>query len=260
MARAGAIAALRERIGCIEHGRRGEAGGALATGWDAIDACLPGGGLRRGAVHEWLLQSGGSRGWSAPLLALAHLARRAVDAYEEARCVCWIGRAVWPYGSALATESDRGLLDRSLFLDPATDVDRLWAIDLALQSDAVAAVVADGSRLIHKATRRLQLAAEAGDTIGLLARPPNDRRQLSAAATRWIVTPLPSDGFAPRWSVELVRCKGSQPQAHQRRWILELCNAGRLGVSSHVADRSDAPTNGADVAERDSARAARWSA
>ena len=58
----------------------------------------------------------------------------------------------------------------------------LWAIDLA-RCTAVAAVVADGSRLA--ATRRLQLAAESGSALVLCARPPEEIDHLSAATTRW---------------------------------------------------------------------------
>lgn len=120
---------------------------------------------------------------------------------------------------------DRAVLDRSLFVDPPDRKGLLWAVDAALRCPTVAAVVADGSNLPLPASRRLQLAAEAGSGLCLLARPANELRQLSAAATRWHVRrggPSPEDGppldseagelstdpaDRPRWDLELLRCR-----------------------------------------------------
>jgi len=266
--RQAALATLRDQLGRLEAagGLDGDgASAALATGWDAIDGVLPGGGLRLSAVHEWVDASPrteGSRGaWSPPILLLAHLARRALATEPKGRHICWIGRAVLPYGVTLVRDEDRELLRRSIVVDPASDADRLWAIDLALRSSAVAAVIADGSKLDLNATRRLQLAAEERAGLGLLARPPTDGGRLSAATTRWRVTPAPSESFTPRWTLELARCKGAQPaQEAPRRWTLELCDASRLVVSSNLADGSSAAATGARIGARHSAHHARRSA
>jgi hypothetical protein len=84
---------------------------------------------------------------------------------------------------------------------------RLWAIDLALRCPGVDVVVADASGLDMAATRRLQLSAEAGGALGLLARPEEELTELSAAATRWLVREQPSPGSNPRWQIQLLRCK-----------------------------------------------------
>lgn len=123
------------------------------------------------------------------------------------------------------------LFEHSLFVDPGSGYaqagQRLWAIDTALRCPSVTAIVADGSGLPMAATRRLQLAAAAGDALVLLARPPVEVGEVSAATTRWAVTrahgtatepgteqqidgDLPSDAAPPRWRVELLRAKGSQ--------------------------------------------------
>ncbi|NNF43958.1 MAG: hypothetical protein HKO59_08580 [Phycisphaerales bacterium] len=99
------------------------------------------------------------------------------------------------------------LLRRSLFVDPTSDADRLWTIDLALRCPAVSVVVADGRGLTMAASRRLQLAAEAGGTIGLIARPPEERTMPSSAATRWWVGPAWSPSSRPRWHLQALRCK-----------------------------------------------------
>lgn len=218
----------------------------VPTGWAGVDAALgartldsrAAGGLSRGAVHEWL--GVGDRDWSPPLSLLTHLAWQALTSCDEGRRVLWIGRRVWPYPHALVRErgvratavapralpgilhaeelelarlprsvtDDAGLLlSRSLFVDAARN--RPWAIEAALRCASVAAVVADGSGLDMKATRRLQLAAEAGGSFGLLARPAREERELSAAATRWRVRrSARQDAVArPRWTIELLRCK-----------------------------------------------------
>src|SRR6185295_7649767 len=55
--------------------------------------------------------------------------------------------------------------------------------------------------------RRLQLAAECGNTLGLLVRPARLQREPTWADVRWLVEPLPGEG-AWRLRVELLRCRG----------------------------------------------------
>src|SRR5690606_1330400 len=118
-------------------------------------------------------------------------------------------------GGGLAAAGDQLLLERSLFIDAPDRASRLWAIDLALRSPAVGAVVADGSGLDMASTRRLRLAARAsgggGGGFCLLLRPGSERKALSAAQTRWVVRPAPTVGRRARWMSELVRRKGAAP-------------------------------------------------
>lgn len=116
------------------------------------------------------------------------------------------------------------LFEHSLFVDPGSGAaqtgQRLWAIDTALRCPSVTAIVADGSGLPMAGTRRLQLAAAAADALVLLARPPAEVGEISAATTRWTVTRIQDEDTgatdfangaeAPRWRVELLRAKGSQ--------------------------------------------------
>lgn len=146
-------------------------------------------------------------------------------------------------------ELDRRLLAGSIFVDPPDDASRVWAIDVALRSPAVAAVIADGCRIAMAESRRLQLAAEAGGRHGgvlaLLARTSGELDQLSAAATRWRVRRTPSPTSAPRWIVELLRCKANPLSAISaepgaQRWIMESDRAtGRLACLADVVDRSN---------------------
>jgi len=148
----------------------------------------------RGQVHEWFADG------PAPLCLFVHLAR------QVAAPVAWIGRRVWLYPHA-AMRCDPDAARQWLLVDPPDVAARLWAIDLALRSGALGAVIADGSRLDMAATRRLQLAAEANGSLALLARPLREQRELSAASARWRVACEPSDSAAPRWRIEMLRCK-----------------------------------------------------
>ena len=259
------LAEVIDQMRAIEAGRGGFGGPAstcpMPIGLNLLDEALPGGGLRRGAVHEWFgvaeadaaqdtQQQCGGRGrwatdphWSPPLCLLAHLAAAALSRTPEgdpSRWVVWIGARVWPYPHLLARRRDGPeLLARTFLIRTPDDVTRLWAIELALRS-AAGAVIADGSRLDRAATQRLQLAAESKGSLCILARPPGERTALSAATTRWWVSSSPSTRTGPRWTVQLLRCKGEQPAPGAvRPWTVEHDWAtGDLGVLPHVADRS----------------------
>lgn len=142
-----------------------------------------------------------------------------------------------------------------MFVDPPTRDERLWAMDVALRSSAALVVVADGAGLTMAGSRRLQLAAEAGGTVGLLARPHNERGELSAAATRWLVSPGPVDGAdpaRPTWTVELLRRKGLRPIAEDaRRWAVRLDDGTRLvSMDATASDRPAAATGSSQWAAK----------
>lgn len=161
--------------------------------------------------------------------------------------IVWIGRRCWPYPPSLVNSGagpsgETGLLERSVYVDPPTREDRLWAMDVALRSPAAAVVVADARGLSMAGSRRLQLAAEAGGAIGLLARPPDERGEISAAATRWLVSPGPPDALdpaRPTWTLRLLRRKGLRPMTEDARdWTVRLDDGTRLvSVDADAADR-----------------------
>ncbi len=227
---------------------------AISTRIDAIDKCLPHKGLALGVIHEWIglcgddgLSSKAETYWTPPLSLLLQVAGAATSLGDSAGSI-WIGHRVWPYVPSLFQTHGVPGLDRSVFVRAGSVVDRLWACDLALRS-GVAAVVVDGSGFNLIATRRLQLAAEAGAALCLLARPPWERFELSAAATRWLVSNRASSSMMRRWTVELLRCKGMQPAAHATRvWVLERDRATRrLRVAIDILDRPREETAGEDI-------------
>jgi protein ImuA len=219
---------------------RSRPAGAVPTKIVPIDAALPQGGLGRGIVHEWIgthdpTQERPVRCWSPSLGLITQMAKASI---QESTRLVWVGQSVWPYPASL-TIGNECPLSRCLFVRASKPADRLWATDLALRCGAVPVVIADGSGFDLASTRRLQLAAEAGGGLCLLARPPWEHRELSAAATRWLVSYTPSPTLNRRWTVELLRCKGMQPAPHAPRvWTLERDHATRaLRVAADVLDR-----------------------
>ncbi len=219
------------------------------TGWIGPDYAL-GGGLACGAVHEWFgLMGGGrrdSRVWLPPISVLSHLAARSLTASGvggDGGLVLWMGRRCWPYPRSLRGRWGARLLARSIFVEAGDIDERVWAMDLALRCRAVAAVVGDGSGLNMCESRRLQLAAGAGGVLGLLARPVCELGEISAARTRWRVSPAPSPVPLPRWTVELLHSKGAQLAPEEaRQWVVQRDDAtGSLGLVPDALDRSLAP-------------------
>jgi protein ImuA len=215
---------------------------SIPVGVSEIDAALPEGGLKPSATHEWFappFDHSARSAWAPPLTILATIATRA--SAESGDLLVWVGRRCWPMPATIGAA-----MARSILVDPEGDEARFWTIDQALRCPGVTAVIADATRLDMAGSRRLQLAAEAGGTIGLLARPLWERGVISAAETRWLVTPEPvplttpprlsresTGAFVgvglsatateswPRWSLELLRCKGASLAAQEGRWVVE---------------------------------------
>ncbi|RYJ01869.1 MAG: hypothetical protein EON47_09360 [Acetobacteraceae bacterium] len=206
------IAALRARVSRLE------GGGRLAHGMATIPICdgmgLPGDGLARATLHEILAtEPGCGAAFAAVILA------------RSGGTVVWIagssdGLTAWPPGLARF-----GLLPANLILVRADGwSDALWAMEETLRCPAVSGAVlasdwqADPAvaALDLTASRRLQLAAEAGGGIGLLLRPAILNPPPSAAASRWRIAPLnttgPGHGLGePCWQLELLRLRGGKP-------------------------------------------------
>jgi protein ImuA len=174
-----------------------------------IDAALPGGGLARGAIHELLATDPGA----ATALAALILARAGTP-------TVWIEPNPDPCPAGLAPF---GLDPAALIVVRADGTDALWAAEESLRAPAIAGVLATLPRLDLATGRRLQLAAEAGGTLGLILRPDTANPPPSAARTRWRVTALPAPGPAhlvgpPHWRLELLRARGAPPGTWDVAW------------------------------------------
>ena len=205
------IERLRRTLGAAEAstGLAGEDGALLALGIPSIDGAL-GGGLSCGTLHEIAAaretETTAATGFA---LALALAACRPLSLRGAARArndervvpgrnVVWIAEDLSlaengvPYGPGL---DEAGIAPEQLIrVATARGRDVLWAMEEALRCRAVGVAIGEmRARSIDQvATRRLSLAAAAGDTLGLILRTTPDEEP-STAATRWITSAARAD-------------------------------------------------------------------
>ena len=204
--------------------QRLESGGSarwppLPLGIPEIDAALPGGGLRRGCVHE----VGGDE--AATGFCAILLARAGAHGGE----LLWLARGcdLYPPGLVRYGIAPGRLLVVSGLQRPE---DVAWAMEEALRSGAVKGVVAEsGGPVGLAASRRLMLAAEGSDVLGLvLSASQGAGAGVPTASSRWRVAGVPGDGDgAAKWRIKLLRCRGGRPAEAVRRW----CGGGWCGAA-----------------------------
>ena len=226
MSRTAIVEKLRADIAVIE--RRNAVATLVPLGLPDIDACLPQGGLARGAVHE--LRGSAASGFAAMLAGrVTGAVLWCIDAGTRANL----------YGPGLAAF---GLNPQRLIVVRCPNrTDMLWAMEEGLSSPELGAVIGEPDGTVDlAASRRLQLAAEAGGVLGMvLARGPGQRQHFapSALESRWQVDAAPAlahNRTGPCWQVALGRCRG-MPQREHATWMVE-----RDGTTGHfiVADAS----------------------
>jgi protein ImuA len=234
--------ALRQRIRALER-PAARTDGVHPFGIAALDGHLPEGGLAAGALHE--IAGGGPDAIQA---AAATLFIAGILARLAAAPIVWCAAArdLFPPGLVCAG------LDPARILHTATPDEKttLLVMEEALRHPGLAAVVGELTRLPMVASRRLALAAEKSGTLALALRRRREGKpaeeSLSAAATRWCVTPHPSASVPGErqpilgralWHVALTRCRGGEPAT----WILEACDAqGYLAVPAPLEHRQGA--------------------
>jgi cell division inhibitor SulA/protein ImuA len=187
-------------------GRQTSAQETVSTGFDSLDAALPGGGWPRTGLIEILTPRHGLGELRLLVPLLASLARR-----EPPRWTAWIAPPFEPYAPALAA---RGLpLERQLVVRAPAE---LWALEQALGSGACEVALAWTSRTPPVCSlRRLQLATERGRTAGFLFRPSRALREASPAILRLALAPL-AEGAGVR--IELLKSRGGARGALELRW------------------------------------------
>ena len=189
-----------------------------------------------GALHEMAGGGNGAVDGAAAALFAAGIAAR-----TKGKVLWCIGRQDL-FAPALA---QAGLPpSRVIYVEAGDEKTVLACMEEGLRHGGLGAVVAEIARLSMTASRRLQLAAEAGGTIGLAIR--RWRRQTdatdfgtpTAAATRWRVSVLPSTRLPvpgvgrARWHLELIRCRAGE----SAEFTVEACDAkGRLALPSDLA-------------------------
>lgn len=131
-----------------------------STGHPGLDAILPGRGWPRGGLAEVVSPQWGM----GELQLLLPLMRTVIQRGQWVLCIAPPYRL---YGPAL----NRAGIDtrQVLLVRPETSVkDALWSMEKALQTEHCGLVMAWQNWLPHRVLRRLQLAAEAGTTLGVI--------------------------------------------------------------------------------------------
>lgn len=235
-----AIESLRAQIEKIE-GRSRRRRLVLPFGIAELDARLPGEGLARGALHEVAGGGNGAVDGAAAALFSAGIAARTKGK------VLWCITRPDLFAPALA---QAGLSpDRVIYVEAGDEATVLACMEEGLRHGGLGAVVAEVARLTMTASRRLQLAAEDGGSIGIALRrwrrqmEATDFGQPTAAMTRWRVSALPSQALPVpgvgrhRWLVELIRARAGESADFE----LEACDdTGRLALPAHVVHRPGA--------------------
>ncbi len=187
----------------------------LSSGYTALDALLPGGGWPRSGLTEILSSDAGIGAIRLVLPALARLS-------HAGRWIIWVAPPHVPYSPALL---GHGLdLTRVLVVDlPEDDVSArtqaLWAYEQALRFGDCGAALLWLDALSNLRLRRLQIAAEAGSTWGLVFRPARRANQPSPAPLRLEIEtlrdPLPGAVASPAaLRVNLRKARGTQTGQH----------------------------------------------
>jgi hypothetical protein len=172
---------LRRRIARLETGAKRHGGQPVSSGCEALDGLLPERGFCRGTLIEWLSAGAGAGAGTLALLAAKHACSDGgvLAVFDDRREFC-------PPAAVRAGIQPEQLL----VIHADTTADNHWAIDQALRSQAVAAVLAWPGRLDDRTFRRWQLAAEEGGCLAMLLRPKTARGEPSWADVRLWVQPL----------------------------------------------------------------------
>jgi protein ImuA len=246
--RADALEELRHQVAQIEADAPtlADTARSVPLGVAAIDAAL-GGGLAFAALHELApalpIHSGAAHGFA---VALAALMRGSVLWVETDFGRMETGA---PYGPGLARN---GLaLDRLVLLTVPRAIDVLWAMEEALRSRAVTAVIGEvpDDRTLDEgtATRRLSLIARESGGFGLLLRARSSPAA-SAAATRWQVAAAPGaqDQFGGLGRTTFALSLTKNRRGACGRWLIAWDHDERVfrpalsvGVAEAARDRPD---------------------
>jgi len=180
-------------------------GDTVPSGFDELDAALPGGGWPAGVLTELLLPHPGIGEIRLLAPALAGVQQRGVMLFDP---------PALPFGWALhacgldlqqiyVVQSRAALRGPARGLLPAADV--LWALEQSLKCGQLGAVLAWlPARLPADALRRLQLAAQAHEGPAFLLRDESQRGKPSPAPLRLLLRP----GGPDELKVRLLKRRG----------------------------------------------------
>ena len=190
------------------------------TGFAMLDAALPSGGWPEAALSELLLPLDGIGELTLLWPTLARLT-------QSGGLVALIAPPYLPFPIAWANAGVR--LDR-LQVVRADARDVPWAAEQCLRSAACAAVLCWLQQADDRTLRRLQLAAEAGQCLGMAMRPASAAVHASPAALRLALETHPS-------RLRVLKCRGGNPPAQSLPWPLPVGVAALADSHAAVSDQ-----------------------
>ncbi|KAF1006034.1 MAG: hypothetical protein GAK32_02552 [Pseudomonas fluorescens] len=161
------------------------------TGLAALDAVLPTGGWPQAALSEILMAKEGVGELQLVWPALARLSARGER-------IVLVAPPYTPYPHAW---QNAGVDLRHLSVIRAEERDALWAAEQCLRSGSCGAVLCWPGKVDDRALRRLQVAAETGQTLAFAWRSLNEAINPSPAALRLSVEADPA-------RVRVLKCRG----------------------------------------------------
>jgi cell division inhibitor SulA len=167
----------------------------LSSGYDALDQALPDAGWPTHDLMEILVCQWGSGELKLLQPALATLS-------QQRRWLAWVSPPWQPYAPGL---QGAGIaLERVLVIRTQQQRDTLWAMEECLQSACCSAVLGWPVNPTPTSIRRLQRAAQQGNSWGILLRPQEHAQQPSPAPLRLEIAPTGQD-----LRVRIIKRRGS---------------------------------------------------
>ncbi|MEO7251490.1 MAG: translesion DNA synthesis-associated protein ImuA [Arenimonas sp.] len=168
------------------------------TGCAALDQALPTGGWPEASLVEVLFSADGLGELSLLLPALA-----ALSAQDKPIVVI-----APPYRLYAPAWQRAGVCLTQLQVIDANGKDALWAMEQSLRAGCCGAVIGWPLRADDNALRRLQVAAETGQTLGFVFRPISAQGNPSPAPLR-----LSLRGSGDGVELRVLKCRGALPPA-----------------------------------------------
>ncbi|MGH8050385.1 MAG: translesion DNA synthesis-associated protein ImuA [Arenimonas sp.] len=172
---------------------------ALTTSLDALDSALPSGGWMEASLHEILIASDGIGELALVLPILAKLS-------QQQKPIVLIAPPYRPYAPAWQRS---GVLLSQLHVIEAAPKEATWAMEQALRSGSCGAVLGWPQKADDKSLRRLQVAAETGDTLGFAFRAIAAAQNPSPAPIR-----ISLKGTSKLPELRLIKCRGANAPMH----------------------------------------------
>lgn len=233
----------------------------VPLGAAVLDSALPDDGLAIGALHELLPACHGdfaaTIGFGFGLVTRIIRARPGSVLWVHPSHQAFRQGAIYPVGLATIGFDP----DRLIQLNAPKAQNVLWALEEGLANSAIAAVIGvlpENDRAYDfTASRRLTMRAVENGVAALLIRNYPTSETATAAETRWSVAAEPSEAQhrvgqtmpglgAPRWRIQLTKCKRGMPGRWQVEWDHETLSfrlaaplADRTPVRAHRVTRQD---------------------